>query len=333
MRTLNLAVVLLATFLVAGCDNLARWTYNMALDAEKARAGLEDHHVTTGDGLEWHYLRSKGAADKPAVLLVHGFGADSSNWVRFANALEGEFRFIIPDLPGHGDSTATTDMRYDIALQAERLHRLMAELGVPRFHVAGNSMGGAIAIRMAEQQPDRLLSMGLVDAAGLGIVTKAFDELLQNGGSNPLIPREAEDFFTTLDWAMEEPPYMPDFFIRVMGEKKAANAPVADKVWHDISEPGDLDYSEEMLSSIRVPTLIVWGDRDKLLPVESAHRFDDLLPNSRKMILSGIGHVPMAEAPDKTAVFFRTFWMEANVAQRRQQQTPGNDTSVPAKAG
>lgn len=316
MRALNL-ILLLGTVVLAGCDGLARWSYEMALDAEKARAGLEDDRVTTGDGLEWHYLRSQAAADKPAVLLVHGFGADSSNWVRFANALEGEFRFIIPDLPGHGDTTATTDMNYNIALQAERLHRLMSELGIPRYHVAGNSMGGAIAIRMAEQQPVRLLSMGLIDAAGTGMVTDAFNQLLESGESNPLIPRDAEDFFTTLDWAMEEPPYMPDFFIRVMGEKKAANAPVADKVWQDINEPGDLDYSEDMLSGIQVPTLIVWGDQDKLLPVESADRFHEALPNSRKMILSGIGHVPMAEAPDKTAVFFRTFWAEASQADRK----------------
>lgn len=306
-RALRITSLLLLV-LLAGCDKAEHWAYRAAMSEEKARAGLDDHLLATKDGITWHYLESEDTDGKPVVLLVHGFGADSSNWIRFANELQGEFHFIIPDLPGHGQTTRTTDMDYHIETQARRLFRFMDALKVNRFHVVGNSMGGGIALKMAMDSPQRLRSLGLVDAAGVTIVSNAYDKLLQSG-SNPLIPHKPDDFFTTLDWATADPPWTPDFIIRVMGEKKAANAPVAEKVWHDINAPGELEMKDR-LSQIRTPTLIVWGAKDRLLPEKNADVFDKLIPDSRKVVISGVGHVPMVEAPGKTSVPFRAFWNE-----------------------
>jgi abhydrolase domain-containing protein 6 len=299
--------------LLAGCDKLAHWSYDLALDAERARAGLDTTEKTVGD-IDWFYLASESDGDKPPVLLIHGFGADSSNWVRFANALEGEYNFIIPDLPGHGESIAEPTMNYSTEHQAQRLLALMDALGHDRFHVAGSSMGGAITLQMALQAPERVLSMGLVDAAGLDSRTEAFDKMLAEGEGNPLIARTPEQFFTTVDWAMEDPPYMPDFMIRVMGEKKAAMAPITDKVWQDINAEPSL---AGRLETIQVPALILWGKKDRLLPVSDATRFNELLPNSRMVIFEGLGHLPMAEAPVKSAVPFRVFWSEVTTVARR----------------
>ena len=118
MHSLKLSLLLISTIVLSGCDGLAKWAYETGLSLEKGRAGLTDQTVETSDGIQWHLLRSEGQQDKPAVLLIHGFGADSSNWVRFVNELEGDFHFVVPDLPGHGDTARNTDLDYTMAAQA-----------------------------------------------------------------------------------------------------------------------------------------------------------------------------------------------------------------------
>ncbi|MEQ9508162.1 MAG: alpha/beta fold hydrolase, partial [Alloalcanivorax xenomutans] len=264
---LILAVAVLGAALLGGCEDTRRWAYHQGIAFEQWRAGLEALRVSTEDGLDWHLLQSKGGEEAPVVLLIHGFGADARNWVRFANQLEGEYRFIIPDLPGHGDTLPlTTSMDYRVSKQADRLFGLLNQLGAERFHVAGNSMGGAIAIEMARQHPGRLISLGLVDAAGVTLQTQEFRDVLAQSPGNPLIPQRAEDFHTTLDWAAERSVGMPDFAITLMGAEKAANAKVAEKVWADIEgDPAMQLGQSDVLLSINTPTLVLWGREDRLL--------------------------------------------------------------------
>ena len=296
---------------VVGCDNPAQRAYDMGLKLEKSRAGLVDHNLNTDDDISWHLLTSEGEINQPVVLLIHGFGADASNWLRFVGELENEFYFVVPDLPGHGKSTRDPTLNYRMAAQSRRLLTLMDELGVEQFHVAGNSMGGAISLSLARQAPDRVISMGLIDSAGLTRQTKEFRELLDNSDSNPLIPRSPDDFNTTLQWAMEDPPYMPEFFIDIMGQEKARNSAVAQAIFEQLdADPGMNLEGTGKLASVRTPALVVWGRKDRLLGVDNVPIFLEELPNARSAILDDIGHLPMTEAPEKTADLFRTFWLE-----------------------
>ncbi|WP_421722468.1 alpha/beta fold hydrolase [Alloalcanivorax xenomutans] len=309
---LILAVAVLGAALLGGSEDTRRWAYHQGIAFEQWRAGLEALRVSTEDGLDWHLLQSKGGEEAPVVLLIHGFGADARNWVRFANQLEGEYRFIIPDLPGHGDTLPlTTSMDYRVSKQADRLFGLLNQLGAERFHVAGNSMGGAIAIEMARQHPGRLISLGLVDAAGVTLQTQEFRDVLAQSPGNPLIPQRAEDFHTTLDWAAERSVGMPDFAITLMGAEKAANAKVAEKVWADIEgDPAMQLGQSDVLLSINTPTLVLWGREDRLLGIDNVAVFTRTLPNARAVILDGVGHVPMAEAAGQSAEVFRVFWSQ-----------------------
>lgn len=321
LRVLITGIVLCLT----GCDDMGRWAYQAGLDAEKSRAGLVERNLATPDGLEWYLLESESARGKPVVMLIHGFGADSSNWVRFVNEMEGRYHFIVPDLPGHGESTRSLTLDYGVHAQAQRLLELADILDIKQFHVAGSSMGGAIGIAMALEAPERVLSLGLVNAAGVTLRSEAFTDLI-GAGSNPLIPRKPEDMYVTLEWAMADPPWLPDFFVMQMGALKAANAAVADKVHTDVDGKMEL---RSRLSDIQVPTLVVWGDRDRLLSLENAAVFDDEIPNSRAVILNGIGHLPMAEAPDKTADALGGFWQEAETYIARIRLGEGVE-AVPA---
>ncbi|RJG20109.1 alpha/beta fold hydrolase [Alcanivorax profundi] len=304
-------IALLSVALLSACDNAAQWAYQNGLEFEISRAGLQEETITTDDGIQWHLLVSESSTSAPPVLLIHGFGADASNWVRFAGNLEEEFYFVVPDLPGHGDSTRDLGLDYTMKAQAKRLLTLMDTLQIEQFHVAGNSMGGAITLEMARQAPQRVLSMGLVDSAGLTRQTPEFKALLEGSDSNPLIPHSRDEFQTTLEWAMEEPPYMPDFFMDVMGQRKAENAVVAEDIFRQLgTDPGMNLENSEVLATLDQATLVMWGKEDRLLGVDNVPVFLERLPRARSVILDGIGHLPMTEAPAKSADAFRTFWNE-----------------------
>lgn len=299
--------VLAMALTLTGCaDEAKKWAYENAIAAEQWRAGLVTAAVTTGDGIEWHLLRSEEAQDKPVVMLVHGFSADSSNWVRFANALEGEYHFIVPDLPGHGQTTRTLELDYGIQSQASRLLGLADELGIERFHVAGSSMGGAISLAMSLQAPERIQSLSLVDAAGVTIRTDEFTALIADG-HNPLIPHAPEDMHQTMAWAMADLPWMPDFFIEQMGRLKAENAAVAEKVHADIEPSMNM---RSRLSEVVVPTLVLWGKLDRLLSVENAEVFGKEIAGSEVVIFDDLGHLPMVEAPARSARELARFWRD-----------------------
>lgn len=309
---MRIALICIACWSITGCDNLASWSYEKGIQAERDRAGLVSKRLTTDDGIDWFYLESKATQDLPVVFLIHGFGADSSNWVRFANELEGNYHFIIPDLPGHGDTTRTLELDYHVRVQAQRILALADALGIDKFHVAGSSMGGAISIALAFEAPERLLSMGLVDAAGVTLVTPEFAELLAQGdNSNPLIPHTPEDMFVTMDWAMADPPWLPDFFVTQMGKLKAENSAVAEKVHAGINN--QMNFVNQ-LHTIQTPTLIVWGKLDRLLTVDNVPVFDREIPNSEAVIFDTLGHLPMAESPSDTAEVFAEFWSRADSA-------------------
>lgn len=306
----------LSLIALSGCENPAQQAYEFGLNLEKSRAGLTQQQTVTPDGIEWSLLTSEGNVDKPVVLLIHGFGADASNWLRFAGDLEDEFYFVVPDLPGHGKTTRDINLDYRMASQAKRLLALMDTLGIEQFHVAGNSMGGAITLEMASQAPERVKSMGLIDSAGLTRQTPEFRKLLDNAEDNPLIPSSPDEFNTTLEWAMEDPPYMPDFFIDIMGQEKADNAPVAEAIFAQLNDdPGMNLEGSGKLQALTTPALIVWGQKDRLLGVDNVNVFLEALPNARSAILDNIGHLPMTEAPGKTADLFRTFWLETGNPQ------------------
>lgn len=304
-------LVLALTLALTGCtDDLKKWAYDTAIAAEQWRAGLTATRVTTADGIDWYLLESDGRNERPSVMLIHGFGADSSNWVRFANELEGDYHFIIPDLPGHGETTRSLDLDYGIEAQAARLLNLARELGIERFHVAGSSMGGAISLAMSLQAPQRIRSMTLVNAAGITLLTEEFQATF-TGDSNPLIPRVPEDMHNTLAWAMADRPWMPDFFVEQMGALKAANAAIADKVHVDM-QPGISMRSR--LADVSVPTLVIWGDQDRLLSVDNAAIFAEEIPGSEVLIMERIGHLPMVEAPARSAMEMARFWSAAPTA-------------------
>lgn len=303
----RLSALLLATLValaLPGCEKIEQKVFAAAMDIEHGRAGL-DVATLQVDDIRWSYLRNDWQADRPTLVLLHGFSADNNNWPRFIGELGDGYNILAPDLPGHGASTTDLKLAYDIDTQSRRLLSLLTALGVEKFHIAGNSMGGAIAARAAWLAPGRVLSLGLVNAAGVHKHPSELDARIKEG-KNPLVIRQQGDLDTVLIWAMAKPPFMPWPVKSVMERQGLARAALNDHIFADLRRDNSIDQSK-ILPEVVAPTLVLWGDQDRLLNVGNAAEFANLMPDARIVIMPGIGHMPMLEDPAESARIYREF--------------------------
>ena len=161
----TLLIVIVALLLVPVVLYLAapESLVGLAIDLERRSAGLSRGSIVVGD----HTVVYLAGGEGETLLLVHGFGANKDNWNRLAKYLTPSFHVVAVDLPGFGESTKREDASYTIAAQAERLDDIAKALSLESFHVAGNSMGGNIAGRYAVRFPDKVLTLGLFNTAGV----------------------------------------------------------------------------------------------------------------------------------------------------------------------
>lgn len=271
---------------------------------ESRRAGLSEKTLQV-DNLEIRYY--EGGPDKAqTLLLIHGFGADKSNWSRFARLLTDRYHVIAVDLPGFGDSSRPQNISYDVGTQAERLADFMRELGIGRFHVVGNSMGGHIAALLAARHPQEILSVGLFDNAGVTAPRQSeLFQRLSNGEGNPLVLRSVDDFPALLDFVFVQQPPLPSRLQHYLAERSLERSAFNGMVFQQLRER--YIPLEPELPKITAPTLLLWGDRDRVLDVSSIDVMKPLLQKPAVAILRDCGHVPMIERPEETAQLYLDF--------------------------
>jgi len=185
-------------------------------------AGMEAKTVQI-DGLDIAYLDSVKQEGEPLVL-VHGIGADKDNFAGVAMLLRGHGRIIALDLPGFGDSSKPIDADYSITAQAERLGQFLDALKLPRAHLGGSSMGGAIVLEVARLHPDRVQSLWLLDPAGVRSAKES--EMLRRyreTGEMALFAQTPDQFQSVLDMAMAKQPPLPYSLKHALALAAAAN--------------------------------------------------------------------------------------------------------------
>jgi pimeloyl-ACP methyl ester carboxylesterase len=295
-------LALLAASLV-GLLTLYAFRPRVLFDAVKAalrrRASLSRKSIHVGD-IEWPYLDGGKPAGEP-VVLVHGFGGDKDNWTLYAPYLTPHCRVVCPDLPGFGENDRSMDRDYGMQAQARRLSEFLDALGIERCHLAGNSMGGFIALRFALDFPERVASLTLLDNAGVaGTGLSELQRSIQQG-SNPLELKTLADVDRLLAFVYRKPPVMPRQFKRVLLDDALANAQVLDKVFWTLAREGIEGVLNARLGEVQAPTLIVWGRHDQLIDVSVVDELRRGIANSVAVIFEHVGHVPMLEAPQETA--------------------------------
>src|SRR6056297_1152753 len=308
MRFYKLAVtiILCTVFITVGCTSMKNGLYEMAIHRECKKADLTSKTVDV-NGMTIAFLERKPQKKAPTLVMVHGFAANKENWIRLAKHLVDSFHMIAVDLPGHGQSTKNPALSYGIDDQAGYLENILGRLGVERFHMVGNSMGGAIISLYAARHPEQTESLFLIDPAGIyAYESELFDRL--RAGENPLIVEEKEDFYELMDFAMEKEPFIPWPVKSVMAKRSVANQAINKKIFSEIraDRKHDDDFRSE-IQKIKAPTVILWGREDRVIHWKNASVFDELIPDSGKFVLEGIGHAPMIEAPEKTADILKAF--------------------------
>ncbi len=278
-------------------DDVERATVGAA--AAAAEPTIET--VTLADGRTLSVLLAGGASGAPLVFL-HGLGGSQSTWANALGELAKEHRVAAIDLPGHGRSDkadpATTD--YSVPGLAEPIAEAIETLGLAPAVLIGHSLGGAVALHLAIERPKLVAALILVDSAGLG--EDISPELLDRVEAVPS-PEEArrllELFFAekrlVLDRGVEEM-----YRSRTVPGAESAQRAIAAA---SFSRQGQLIGLRDRLEEVAVPTLIVWGDQDGVIPVKHAAAAAERIPGAWLEVIEGIGHVPQVEAaPQFSAV-------------------------------
>lgn len=300
----HILCVLLLAITLGGCEKIEGALFNAAIGLERMNAGL-DAATTTVDDVSYAYLKNDWKNDQETIVLLHGFSADKDNWTRFAGAFGAGYNLMIPDLAGHGETTQDMDLAYDTDTQARRVLSLMTALEVEKFHLVGSSMGGAITARAAWLAPGRVLSAALFNPSGAHMQDSDFDAALKEG-INPLLVKKPGDMDRVIAYAMAQPPFFPWPVKSVMARKSMARTALNEKIFDDLNRDNGRDQTN-ILPEVITHTLVVWGDKDRILHVADADLFVSLMPLATKVVMTDIGHLPMMEAPDESARIYRTF--------------------------
>lgn len=265
------------------------------------------------DDIVWPYLEgvpkaaAEGEGSKPVLVFVHGFAADKDSWSMYTRQFSKQYRMIVMDLPGHGESDKSLDRDYGIAAQTERLAKFLQALKIDRCQMIGNSMGGQITLNFALQYPQLLDSIVLIDNAGILMPEKTDVELAVDAGENPLEMKSPEDVVRQMALVMYKPMYIPGPFKRAMYERAQQDKPVLDKIFWTLVEQTESTAFNEHLAEIKVPTFIIWGRHDLIIDVSTVAVLESGIVGATSVIIEEAGHVPMLEKPKETAHHHHAF--------------------------
>ena len=257
------------------------------------------------------HLRDEGLAHDPRPLvLIHGTSASLHTWEGWAKALRGGRRVISVDLPGFGLSGANAMADYRSDTDARFVLELMDHLGVRLFSIAGNSLGGEVAWRVAARAPERVHSLILVDAGGYAFEPQEVPWGFQLART-PILNRLSE-------WML--PRAVVERSVRqVYGDPGKVTSELIDRHFELTLREGNrralvqrLAQAEPgadalLIKKLRLPTLVMWGGRDRLIPVHWASRFVADIPSSQLVVFDHLGHVPQEEDPALTVQAVKTF--------------------------
>lgn len=260
------------------------------------------------------YPAAAGGGGAPILVLLHGSNASLHTWEPWAHRLQATMRVISVDLPGHGLTGATVERDYSINGMVAFLDNFTSALGIDRpFVLAGNSMGGHVAWRFALAHPNRVSKLVLVDAAGVtapgvDMTPRLGFRLARNPMAAPILRRFAPRaiFAETLKGAFYD--------------QSLATPQMIDRYWELNRRPGTPEatfarlrlpsYDPAMMArlhEIAVPTLVLWGRQDALLPVRLANVYAEKIPHATVIIYDHCGHLPMEEVSDRSAADLRAF--------------------------
>jgi len=292
-----------------------------AAEVDARYSNAASQFLELGDNGRVHF-RDQGNANGQPVVLIHGSNASLHTWEPWVGLLGDSYRVVSVDLPGHGLTGRTPADDYSTATFVTVVKALTEHLGLEKFVLGGNSMGGGVTWRYTLAHPDDVSAMILVDASGLPAWR---DTAVQTADDEE---REAPLAFSLLrkPWFQGIARYIDPHFLVAQGLKASHFDPefVDDELiarYYDLSmREGTRDATLKRFSSWRGgdqpswdladldhPTLVLWGEYDAVIPANVGEQFLEALPNAELIIYPDVGHIPMEEVPAQSATDVRAF--------------------------
>lgn len=311
------AVVAVAAYFTLKRDDIPYETLASRYESAASR------YVDLPGGIRMHY-RDEGAPDAPTLLLIHGFSASLHTWEPWVERLAtgdarlNDYRVVSIDLPGHGLTRAPAGYQASIESFRDTVEAFARAQQLDSFFLAGSSMGGNVAWEYALEHPERVQGLILVDASGwpetradyaqdplvFKLLRSPVAPLLRDLDNTALIRQGLENSFF-------DPALVTDAMVTRYSELSRAPG------HRDIILQLTLGFrarnyaSEERLAALRVPTLVLTGDHDRLVPPEHAQQFHAAIADSQLITFENVGHIPQEEASDQSAMAAHEFMYRA----------------------
>ena len=243
----------------------------------------------------------------PVILLIHGITGSSQTWDDVIPLLSDRYTVVAPDLLGHGDS-AKPRGDYSLGAYASGIRDLMQAVGHDRATVVGHSLGGGVAMQLAYQFPELVERLVLVSSGGLGREVNLFLRAATLPGSEWVLPLLASNGVLSAGGRVGG-------LLRTLGLRAG---PDLEEMWRGFSSLADAEARQAFIYTLRgivdpggqrvsardrlylaetVPTMLVWGDRDPIIPVRHAHSTHKQIPGSRLEVIEDAGHFPYRDEP------------------------------------
>jgi len=263
-----------------------------------------------------HQIGYRRGGQGPVLLLLHGIAGSSLTWVPAMRLLQSDYTVLAPDFLGHGASEKPLG-DYSLGNLATVMRDFLNLLGIDRATVIGQSWGGGVAMQFSYQFPERSERLVLVDAGGLGREVNWILRLATLPGAEYVMPALFPAFVGI--WG--------DTVVKFLGGRGLRHAEAVE-MWRSykslteaesrrafvrtirsVIDPGGQSVSaaDRLYLTAHMPTLIVWGDHDRIIPLDHAYRAHQAIPNSRLEVMEGVGHFPQVEDPARFVDILREF--------------------------
>ena len=288
-------------------------------ELEEKYALGESKFLILKDGSRIHY-RDEGNNERPVIVLLHGFNGSLFNFEGLVSLLAEDFRLVSLDLPAFGLTGAVPSANYMIENFVNTVLEVTTQLGIEKFSIVGNSMGGHVAWRYVLEYPDQIQGLILIAAGGV-ITEEDLERLDQQKNDSPIVWKLMDSSFARKILLF----FTPRFFAE-QGLLTAVADPklVTEELVSQFHELALLEGSREAIMSmirgdrhssggpeiynqISAPTLVIHGEEDNLIKVESSKYFEENIPEVEVKIYEGIGHLPMYEDPQRTSKDIKDF--------------------------
>ncbi|HAM02853.1 MAG TPA: alpha/beta hydrolase [Acidimicrobiaceae bacterium] len=253
-----------------------------------------------------HEVAYRRAGQGPVLLLLHGIAGSSGTWIPAMRLLERDYTVLAPDFIGHGKSAKPLG-DYSLGNHASGMRDLLEVLDIDRATVVGQSFGGGVAMQFAYQFPERCERLVLVDAGGLGREVSWILRALTLPAAEyvmPVIfPAFARRFGDSVSTLLRDRGIRHDRAAEMWRSYRSLTEPENRRAFvrtmRAVIDPlgQSVSATDRLYLAGHMPTLIIWGDQDRIIPVSHAYEAHEAIPNSRLELLEGIGHFPQAEDP------------------------------------